>query len=74
MVLRELEVFAVNLEIFEIDTVVCLEKYTFETPKVHVLRICYDAKMGQRDRNNLLLSRKILYACGNNHVSVSSLF
>ncbi|XP_020223483.1 F-box protein At1g80960-like [Cajanus cajan] len=39
MVMNEIKVYAINLEVFEIDNVVCKpQNLTFETPKVHLLR------------------------------------
>ena len=74
----KIDVSAINLEIIEIDTVVCKpQKVTFETPKVHFLRSCFDAIGGQNDcwvRSKLLQSENILHACCSNKVSVPSLF
>ncbi|KAK7401873.1 hypothetical protein VNO78_13704 [Psophocarpus tetragonolobus] len=45
MALHGFKVSAANLEVFEIDTVVCKGKtIIFEIPKVHVLRSCSDSK------------------------------
>ncbi|KAG4399078.1 hypothetical protein AAZX31_08G166500 [Glycine max] len=72
----KIDVSAINLEIIEIDTVVCKpQKVTFETPKVHFLRSCFDAIGGQNDcwvRSKLLQSENILHACCSNKIPQGS--
>lgn len=77
MQMNGFKVSAVNLEVFEIDTVVCMPKrlLTFEIPKVHLLRSRSDLKIrGQYIcwvGSKLLQSRNILHT--SSQVSVSSL-
>ncbi|KAG4960861.1 hypothetical protein AAZX31_13G266600 [Glycine max] len=80
MQMNGFKVSAVNLEVFEIDTVVCMPKrlLTFEIPKVHLLRSRSDLKIrGQYIcwvGSKLLQSRNILHTSSQSHQGTTSSF